>query len=153
MIGPVTMLKIKKIPQLVLVVSCFLGLAPSVTIAQEEAHQGPRAAERSYGQNFKDMAFAHCLSKAYEGDEVISSDIASSHRALIDWTYFDLEKAPEAVTKLAQEYLALDYTNPLVKAEVPNVEFNYLKCLDLYHSDELNDLMLEVVPEPERSVR
>ena len=153
MIGSVTMFKIKKIPYFLVLVSCCLGLTQTMTMAQEADHQGPRAAERSYGQNFKDMAFAHCLSKAYEGDEAISSDITNSHRALMDWTYFDLEKAPEAVTKLVQEYLTLDYTNPLANKEEPDLAFNYLKCLDLYHSAELNDLMLEIVPEPEASIR
>ena len=148
-----TQLKIKKILYFLALVLCAFGLTQTMSVAQEDNHRGPRAAERSYGQNFKDMAFAHCLGKAYGGDELITRDIASSHGALIEWTYYDLAKAPEAVTNLVQAYLAQDYSNPLAEQEAPGLEFNYLKCLDLYHSQELDGLMREVVAEPESRIR
>lgn len=50
-----------------------------------------------------------------------------------DWTYYDLEKSPDAVKSLVERYLAQDYRNPWAESEVKNVRFDFLKCLDLYH--------------------
>ncbi|MDO5667152.1 MAG: type VI secretion system amidase immunity protein Tai4 [Alcaligenaceae bacterium] len=127
--------------------SLLVTITPSHA-ANEDSITGPRAAERSYAQNFKDMALARCLAKAYEGDASILSDIASSHSALIEWTYFDLENAPEATISLVEEFLSRDYTNPLAEAEAPGLRFDFLKCLDLYHSAELDALTQAMVAEP-----
>jgi hypothetical protein len=121
-------LQMNRLNRFALLVSCLLGLSQTVVYAQDENHRGPHAAERTYAQNFKDMVFAHCLAEAYDDDKQTVRDLASSHAALIDWTYFDMDKAP-------------------------GLRFDFLKCLDLYHSDELEELTHEMVPEPESSIR
>jgi hypothetical protein len=49
--------------------------------------------------------------------------------------------------------LARDYKNPLVDSEIKNIQFDFLKCLDLYHSDDLEKLAKKVVINPKRTYR
>jgi len=80
-------------------------------------------------------------------------DAGSSVSALRDWTEYDLEKAPDEIKRLVDEYLARDYQNPLVEAEIKGVRFKLLKCLDLYHSDELDSQVERLVIDPMRTYR
>jgi len=48
-------------------------------------------------------------------------------------------------------YLARDYRNPLAEAEVPGLRFDLLKCLDLYHSAELQTQVRRLVLQPQRT--
>ena len=52
-----------------------------------------------------------------------------------------------------EKYLARDYHNPLVESEIKGVRFDFLKCLDLYHSKELDSLVKRVVIKPKRTYR
>ncbi|WP_082887517.1 type VI secretion system amidase immunity protein Tai4 [Bordetella ansorpii] len=113
--------------------------------------QSPRAPERTYAQNYKDMVLATCMAKAYQGDRSAAMDAGSSISALRDWTYYDLEKSPDAVNALVDAYLARDYRNPLAESEVKGVRFDMLKCLDLYHGKELDALVKQVVVNPKRT--
>lgn len=70
-----------------------------------------------------------------------------------DWTEYDLEKAPNAIKALVDRYLARDYHNPLVESEVQGVRFYLLKCLDLYHSKELDVQVKSLVFHPKRIYR
>jgi hypothetical protein len=70
-------------------------------------------------------------------DTGAATDAGSSASALLDWTYFDMEKSPDAVKSLVNRYLARDYSNPLVESEIEGVRFDFLKCMDLYHSKAL----------------
>ncbi|OUM04913.1 hypothetical protein BW686_24100 [Pseudomonas syringae] len=108
----------------------------------------PQGMERTYEQNYKDMVLATCIANAYTGDKSTAMDAGSSVTALREWAYYDLEKSPDAVKALIDQYLARRYTNPLVESEVKGVKFDLLKCLDLYHSKELNALVKEVVIQP-----
>ncbi|GAB0066083.1 hypothetical protein IBA8402_18440 [Pseudomonas syringae] len=47
------------------------------------------------------------------------------------------KKSPEKPREFVDNYLARNYTNPLVESEIKGVKFDLLKCLDLYHSKEL----------------
>lgn len=132
----------------------FLACALTAPLAfAADVHASPQGIERSYGQNYKDMVFAICVANAYQDEKGASTDAGSSVSALRDWTYYDLEKSPDAVKALVNSYLARDYENPLVEAEVKGVRFDFLKCLDLYHSDELDALAKEVVINPGHTYR
>lgn len=121
--------------------------------ASDRPVDGPQAGARTYAQNFKDMVLASCLARAYENDPGASTDAGSSVAALRDWTDFDMEKSPEAVEALVDQFLARDYANPLVESEVKGVRFDFLKCLDLYHSKALDRLVKRLVIHPQRSYR
>ena len=114
---------------------------------------GPQAGARTHAQNYKDMVLATCMAQAYRDDTGAAADAGSSVSALRDWTYYDLDRSPDAVAALVARYLARDYRNPLVEAEIPGVRFDLLKCLDLYHSRELDELAGKLVIEPHRTFR
>ncbi|KPX28419.1 MULTISPECIES: type VI secretion system amidase immunity protein Tai4 [Pseudomonas syringae group] len=126
-----------------LLLSC---LAPTSFASPPEP--SPQGMERTYAQNYRDMVLATCIANAYKGEKSTAMDAGSSVTALREWAYYDFEKSPDAVKALIDKYLARDYTNPLVESEIKGVKFDLLKCLDLYHSKELNALVKEVVIKP-----
>ena len=132
--------------------SCCL-LLPLICDASE-LHlnaMSPEAYKRTNLQNFKDIVLGRCIAKAYRSDKSASSDAGSSASALIDWAYFDLNET-EAVHNLIDKYLSRDYFNPY--AEFDNkVKYDYLKCLDLYHSKDLKRLAKEIVSEPNETYK
>lgn len=101
-------------------------------------------------QNYKDMVLATCIANAYRDDKFASVDAGSSVSALRDWTYYDLEKSPDSVRNIIHSYLSRNYYNPLAESETKGVKFDLLKCLDLYHSKELQKLADSVVIVPNK---
>ena len=119
---------------------------------QAGAADSPQANTRTFGENFRDMVLAICVATAYKDVPEVGKDAGSSVSALIDWTYYDMERA-EAITALVEKYLSRDYFNPLAEAEVKGVRFDFLKCLDLYHSKDLDRLVNQLVQNPNQTVR
>lgn len=103
------------------------------------------AIQRSNADNFKDRALGVCISAAYEGSAA-GNDASVTTSAFLEWTYYDFEKANPAVDRLAEKYLRRNYANPV--EGYAGAEFKLLKCLDMYHSKELNDLVRKYVPHP-----
>jgi hypothetical protein len=99
------------------------------------------------------MVLAACIANAYARDPDAARDAGSSFSALRDWTSYDMENSPDAIKSLVDGYLARNYTNPLVEAEVKGVRFDFLKCLDLYHGPELENQVKQFVVTPERAYR
>ncbi|NWD77154.1 type VI secretion system amidase immunity protein Tai4 [Pseudomonas gingeri] len=128
-------------------------LLASVGYAKDDIGTSPEANARSYGQNYKDMVLATCIANAYRDDKSAAIDAGSSVSALRDWTEYDLEKAPDSIKALVNRYLARDYHNPLAESEVQGVRFDLLKCLDLYHSKELDAQVKRLVINPKRTDR
>jgi len=121
--------------------------------AAKQAIHSPQASARTHAQNYKDMVLASCIEQAYRHDAGAATDAGSSVSALREWTYFDLDRSPDAIKALVDSYLARDYSHPLVEAEIKGVRFDFLKCMDLYHSKELDDLAKRLVIHPKRSYR
>ncbi|WP_238531902.1 type VI secretion system amidase immunity protein Tai4 [Achromobacter arsenitoxydans] len=119
--------------------------------AQRAESTPPEAYKRTYAQNYKDMVLATCLTNAYQSSLDAGKDIGSSVSALRDWTYYDLEQHPAAVQSLIKRYLARNYFNPLAEAEIKDVRFDFLKCLDLYHGEELDSLAKALVFDPDQT--
>ncbi|WP_346778118.1 type VI secretion system amidase immunity protein Tai4 [Paraburkholderia sp. Ac-20347] len=130
-----------------------LAAGASICHAQGGSPTSPQAASRTYTLNFKDMVLAACVAKAYGNDKDAAIDAGSSVSALRDWTYYDMDKGPDMIEALISRYLALDYHNPLTDAEVKDVKFDFLKCLDLYHSEELDSAVRQLVTNPDRTYR
>lgn len=114
---------------------------------------GSQAAGRTYLQNYKDMVLATCISNAYKEDKGASADAGSSVSALRDWTYYDMDKSPDDMKALIEKFLTKNYSNPLAESEVKGVKFDFLKCLDLYHSKELTDQAKKYVAKPNHTYR
>jgi hypothetical protein len=113
----------------------------------------PQAGERTYAQNYKDMVLATCIADAYKKDPEAAMDAGSSVSALRDWTYYDMENSPDAIKSIVDRYLGRDYHNPVVDAETKGVKFDFLKCLDLYHSKELDAQVRRFVLKPNHTYR
>lgn len=141
----------KLIPWRVALTSCLL-LSSTAHAADRQA-ASPQAGARTYAQNYKDMVLAACMAQAYQNDAGAAADAGSSASALRDWTYYDMERSPGAVKALLDSYLARDYSQPLVASEIQGVRFDFLKCLDLYHSAALEDLAKRLVIHPKRTYR
>lgn len=128
-------------------------LVVSAGNAKDNAATSPQAGARTYAQNYKDMVLATCIANAYRTDKDAAIDAGSSVSALRDWTYYDMEKSPDAIKSLVDSYLARDYHNPVVESEIKGVRFDFLKCLDLYHSEALGAQVKRFVIEPKRTYR
>lgn len=139
--------------KLIILFSYSLLLSPLICIASE-LHlnaMSPEAYKRTNLQNFKDIVLGRCIAKAYRGDKSASSDAGSSASALIDWAYFDLNET-KAVHNLIDKYLSRDYFNPYAEFN-KEVKYDYLKCLDLYHSKDLKRLAKEIVYDPNETYK
>ena len=127
--------------------------APSNSWSMDDPTNSPQAGGRTYAQNYKDMVLADCIATAYKSEPEAAQDAGSSASALMDWAYFDLEQAPQAGRPLVDRFLARDYHNPLVESERQGVRFELLKCLDLYHSKELDSQVKQLVINPQHTYR
>ncbi|KMY00614.1 hypothetical protein V476_05450 [Pseudomonas syringae KCTC 12500] len=127
-----------------------LVLAPSNCFAYTPT-SSPEGMYRTFEKNYKEMALATCITTAYKYDVNVGIDAGSSVSAMRDWTYYDMEKSPLAVKALVEKYLARDYTNPLAESQIKGIKFDLLKCLDMYHSKELDALTKKVVTHPNQS--
>ena len=133
--------------------SCCLLLFSTSLCDASELHLNaitPEAVNRTFIQNYKDMVLAHCVAKAYHGDRNPAIDAGSSVSALQDWLDYYMDKSIDEEVRLINSYLSRDYFNPLAESEVKGLKFDFLKCLDLYHSKELDKLARKVVPYPQR---
>ncbi|RXV67165.1 hypothetical protein D1006_17875 [Burkholderia stabilis] len=130
-----------------------IALHSAVASAKDATRVSPEAGSRTYIQNFKDMVLAECLATAYKQEPGASKDIGSSVSALRDWTYYDMERAPDVIHALVAKYLARDYRNPVVESEVADVKFDFLKCVDLYHGKELDTAAKKLVLRPNSTYR
>lgn len=131
----------------------FLLASQGVVHAKDNAATWPQAAGRTYLQNYKDMVLATCISDAYKDDKTAPADAGSSVSALRDWTYFDMDKSPDEIKALIDQFLKRNYANPLAEGEAKGVKFDFLKCLDLYHSKELDDQAKKYVIKPTHTYR
>ena len=136
-----------------LTAAVIVGLMMGTSRPKSELVTSPQAGERTYAQNYKDMVLATCIADAYHNDPGAAVDAGSSVSALRDWTYYDMDKSPDAIKALVDQYLRRDYHNPLAEAEVKGVKFDLLKCLDMYHSKELETQVKRFVLKPDHTYR
>ncbi|MDY7577154.1 type VI secretion system amidase immunity protein Tai4 [Herbaspirillum sp. RTI4] len=104
------------------------------------------AARRTNAVNYKDRALASCLSAAYKGSSA-GEDAEISKSGFLEWTYYDEDKGNPATDQLVESYLRRDYRNPV--EGYAHAQFNLLKCLDMYHSQELAEQVRKYVPHPD----
>lgn len=115
--------------------------SPRPLVARPEL---PAAALRTYGVNYKDMMLAVCIETAYKAAPVAAQDARDTAGALTEWTRYDVESATAVDEKIIDRYLARTYRGK----EDPNVRLDLLKCLDMYHSPELETRMRQYVDRP-----
>jgi hypothetical protein len=137
------------------IIATLLAIATLTTSGTQAANNttSPQAHSRSDRQNFKDMVLATCVADAYRQAPLAARDAGSSVSALQEWSHYDMERAPDTIRALVDAYLARDYRNPLAEAEAPGLRFDFLKCLDLYHSAALDTLARRLTAPPARASR
>ncbi|MCI3946929.1 type VI secretion system amidase immunity protein Tai4 [Pseudomonas syringae] len=126
--------------------TCFVLAASTVSAATRAS--SPEGMHRTHAQNYKDMVLATCIASAYKYSPTVGTDAGSSVTALREWANYDWEISPEKPRELVDNYLARDYTNSLTEPKIKGVTFDLLKCLDLYHSKELNAQTKKAVINP-----
>lgn len=113
----------------------------------------PEAPSKTFIQNYKDMMLAHCIANAYQESEIASMDAGSSVTALQEWTYYDMNESIITEVQMVDSYLSRNYLNPSVEIKTKDIKFDFLKCLDLYHSKELDNLAKRVIEHPQDTFR
>lgn len=115
------------------------------------------APERSYKQSFKDEVLAFCISSAYHAYPEVKEDALYTAAAFHSWSRYELEELLHRVPPLVMAYLDKPYreaeqeTERAVEQSPVQPPLQLLKCLDLYHSPELEDLANAYVIDPDRS--
>lgn len=102
------------------------------------------APTRNNATNFKDRALAYCIAQAYK-DSPAGQDASKTGGIFLDWTYYDLEANSE-IDALIAKFLRRDYSTPV--EGYADARFALLKCIDMYHSRELDELVRKFVPHP-----
>lgn len=120
-----------------------LGLCWSLSAAAGESTI--TAVGRTNAVNYKDRALAACISEAYKGSPA-GDDANITQSAFLEWTYYDDENGDPAVDRLVEKYLHRDYSNPV--EGYAGARLDLLKCLDMYHSQELDEQIRKYVPRP-----
>ena len=102
------------------------------------------AVTRNNATNFKDRALAYCIAQAYK-DSPAGQDATKTGGAFLEWTYYELDANSE-IDALITKYLRRDYSTPV--EGYADAKFALLKCIDMYHSYELGELVRKFVPHP-----
>ncbi|MGG5964162.1 T6SS amidase immunity protein Tai4 family protein [Salmonella enterica] len=105
---------------------------------------------QTYRQVLKDLVLARCLAQVADKGSQFSADAARSASAFIEWIPFDAENGTDKVNALIEKYKnQINGFHSERKSDVKGVTLN---CLRLYHSDELNKLVPQVIiGDPDRS--
>ena len=103
----------------------------------------PEAAHRTYAVNYRDMMLAGCIAMAYR-DAPQADDARRSASAFKEWTRYDMESATGVNVQIIDRYLARQYH----AKDAPDVRLDLMKCLDMYHSEELEQQVQQYVDRP-----
>lgn len=99
--------------------------------------------QQPYRQVVKDLVLARCLAQVADKGSQFSADAARSASAFIEWIPFDAENGTEKMNALIRKYK--DRINGFHAERKPDVKGVTLNCLRLYHSDELNKLVPQLI--------
>ena len=106
--------------------------------------------QQTYRQVLKDLVLARCLAQVADKGSQFSADAARSASAFIEWIPFDAENGTDKVDALIGKYK--NQINVFHSERKPDVKGVTLNCLRLYHSDELNKQVPQVIlGDPERT--
>jgi hypothetical protein len=135
---------------MLLSLTCAVSYAAPPASSPEPKSELPEVASRTYLQNFKDLALSSCITTAYAADPKVAADAGATVAGLDStWTEYDPERGAGEITKLVEKYLARTYNS----IQGPSIKLDLLKCLDMYHGKELEQLARRVVLQPARSYR
>lgn len=119
------------------------------TNSKAEQKNVTSAMSRTYAQNYKDMALAYCIAKAYSVDPHANKDATATAGGLDQWSNYDAENSATAIPELVKSYLSRHYAS--IQGE--HVKLDLMKCIDMYHSKDLEKLVKKYVQNPTHSYR
>jgi hypothetical protein len=93
------------------------------------------------------MVLASCIATAYKADAGAHDDAAHTAAALFQWDDYDAEEATGKPDQLIADYLGRRYAS----IGGAGRRLDLLKCLDMYHSQALDDQVRKYVSAPDRS--
>lgn len=143
----------KKILSIFTIICCFSCISAYGQITT--TNKGFPIAYRHYGSNFKDYALTYCLEKVFsKHDASFHEEAQAMEGTLMErWIDFDFNKDNQkTLTKLSaltDKYLKQFYGSQMH----PKAKLSILKCMDLYHSDDLDKLTKEFVTHPNRTYK
>ncbi|OEH05960.1 hypothetical protein AN674_0212975 [Enterobacter kobei] len=106
--------------------------------------------QQTYRQVVKDLVLACCLAQVADKNSQFSIDAARSASAFIEWVPFDAENGIDKVNAIIGKYK--NKINGFHSERKPDVKGVTLNCLRLYHSDELNKLVPQlIIGNPDRT--
>lgn len=106
--------------------------------------------QQTYRQVVKDLVLARCLAQVADKNNQFSIDAARSASAFIEWVPFDAENGNDKVNAIIGKYK--NKINGFHSERKPDVKGVTLNCLRLYHSDELNKLVPQlIIGNPDRT--
>lgn len=106
--------------------------------------------QQTYRQVVKDLVLARCLAQVADKNSQFSIDAARSASAFIEWVPFDAENGNDKVNAIIGKYK--NKINGFHSERKPDVKGVTLNCLRLYHSDELNKLVPQlIIGNPDRT--
>ncbi|MEH3479147.1 T6SS amidase immunity protein Tai4 family protein [Enterobacter cloacae] len=123
---------------------CMTSYAYGVNNYPDFQHQ------QTYRQVMKDYVLARCLAEVADKGGQFSADAGLSASALLEWMPFDVENGMEKVETVIKKYK--DEKNSFHSERSQKIKGVTLNCLRLYHSDELNKLVPQVIiGDPDRT--
>ncbi|EMM0381649.1 hypothetical protein RI820_001541 [Pluralibacter gergoviae] len=103
-----------------------------------------------YRQVVKDAVLARCIAKVSDDNTLFSSDAAQIGVALLEWIPFNLDNCNEKINAIINKYK--DTVNASHSERKPITQGVTLNCLRLYHGDELDRLVPQLIDgNPERT--
>lgn len=112
-----------------------VGLSPIVSAGTAQEPYTPQ-------QLFRNYALSSCIADAYESEDV-AFDASTAAAGYLERGEGPLEAYTEA-TELGRKFLAREYRGHR------ETSYNMMKCIDLYHSAELDQLVRKYFgPKPE----
>lgn len=121
------------------------GCATAMPAAAAVDRGLPEAAHRTYAVNYRDMMLAGCIGQAYKDAPQVANDANYSANGFNEWTSFDAESATGVNGQIIDRYLARTYH----AKEAPDIRLDLMKCLDMYHSAELDAQVKQYVDRPD----
>lgn len=110
----------------------ILGL--SVCLVQQSSAHISKTEHYSQDMLLKNWALSRCLAKSYD-DKTVRNDANATASAYLEYGKQSIEVYNQ-LDELVDKYVSLTYSGSV------KYDFNTMKCIDLYHSKELQEMVL-----------
>lgn len=118
----------------------LLVITISVNAAEDHTHY---IKEMPYRQLVKDAVLARCIAQVSESNSQFSIDAARSSNALLTWVPYNFVNGNDKINAIIDKYKKI--VRSFHSERKPEVKGVTLNCLQLYHSDELDKLVPQLI--------